>query len=159
MVPVSVGPGTLWGMDISTSSASAMLRAVRARSVPGGGVFGPVVMAAASVLNDPVDENTPGVSWRDEAGRFNALLRVGGKLIHALVPKEGAAHATVHTSFVSAVEAADVVERETGFGGGPTWRVGAWHVTLQDGTVITLSSSDTDHAETIAGFVREHLLP
>lgn len=116
-------------------------------------------MGIASVLNGEIDASSAGVSWRDGDDGANALLLIAGKVIHAIAPQDGEPHATVYTSDVSAVEAADVVDRQDSFGGGISWDVQTWHVTFQDGTVITLRSNDANHGERIAQFVRTHLLP
>lgn len=156
---LSVCRVTLRFVNIPVNSASDVLKAVRIDSVPGGAARGPVVMAVLSVLRDGVDDKATGVSWRDEREATNALLVTARQIVHAVVPSEGEPHATVYTSEVSAVEAAGIVERDTGFGTDLTWGVRAWHVTLHDGTVITLTSSDTSHGDVLSDFVREHFLP
>lgn len=145
-------------MDITRDSASNILDAVQGRKIPGAPPYGPATMAIASVLTADVDGNTPGISWIDKDESFNSLLLTEGQLIHAIVPRDGAPHATAYASRMGAVEAAEV--RETDGFGALSWYVDTWHVTLQDGTVVTLNSGgDGARAEDLAGFVRQHLLP
>jgi hypothetical protein len=144
-------------MDITRDSASNILDAVQGRKIPGAPPYGPAMMAVASVLATDVDGTTPGISWVDENESFNSLLLTEDQLIHAIVPRDGAPHATAYASPVGAVEAADV--RETDGFGALSWYVDTWHVTLQDGTVVTLNSGgDGTRAEDLADFVRQHLL-
>jgi hypothetical protein len=145
-------------MDMSRDSASNILDAVQGRKLSGAQPYGQAMLAVASVLKTDVDESTPGISWIDDSEGFNSLLLAEGTIIHAVVPKDEAPHATVYRSAVGAVEAADV--RETDGFGALSWYVDTWHVTLVDGTVVTLSSGDDgSRAEDLAEFVREHLLP
>jgi hypothetical protein len=145
-------------MDITQSQASNIIRAVGASAVPGGFARGPIVMAVASLLSEELDSSTPGISWRDDRDGSNALLVLNDALIHAVAPTDGKPRCTVYRSPVGTVEAAEVTDLQDSFAGGLSWIIGAWHVTLEDGTVISIASVDNNHSDLLEAFVRQHLL-
>jgi hypothetical protein len=147
-------------VDLNKDRASNIIDAVKARSVTGNVPFMLLAKAIQSALADGADvASSRGISWREggeDGGAFNSLLKTERGLIHAIV-RDGTASATVYSSRVGAVEAAGVEELQ-GFGQWE-WRVNRWHVTLMDGTVITLESLGGSHAYDLAEFVRSYLLP
>lgn len=113
-------------------------------------------MGAATVLQDLADE-VAGASWLGADSKCHALLVSGAHLVHVVMAGDVVLAATNYSAPIDTLRAEDCQQV------GPLvedgCRVMRWHVTLRDGSVISIRASNGQHADEIAEFVRAHLIP
>jgi hypothetical protein len=124
-----------------------------------GGDAMTLAMGIASVLaDDPFEDgdDVGGVSWLDEEKRPNALFVASDSRVHAMLT-EGSVEATNYSSGIDTLRASEIKQQGQLVDDG--WRVHQWHLTLRDGSVITLRASNGQHSDEVAEFVRKYLVP